>query len=50
MTYSNRKEKQTNKVGKMDIISGDNVKKVAKIIYKSVHSTTFQLRSKISII
>ena len=47
MIYFNKREGPTNKVRKMDAINGDNTKMTDKVVYKSVCSTTSQLRSKI---
>ena len=44
MTYSNEKEEQTNKFGRLDIVGSDNVKMANNMIYESVYSTTFWSR------
>ncbi len=45
MTYSNRKEEPTNKVGRMDVFGGDDAEMADELVHKSVHSTTSRSRS-----
>ncbi len=49
VTYSDRKEEPTNKVGKIDVIGSDNAKMADKVVYKSMCSTTSQSRSRIQL-
>ena len=45
MTYFDKKEGPTNKVGKIYVVSDDNIEMAKKIVYKSVYSITSQSRS-----
>lgn len=45
MTYFNTKEKLINKVGKIDVIGGDNAKIADKVIYKSIYNIISWSRS-----
>ena len=47
MIYSDREEKPINKVGKMDMVDGDNAEMADKVVYESMRSTTSRSRSKI---
>ena len=39
MTYFDRKEKPINKIGKIDVVSGDDIKMADKVVYESICNT-----------
>ena len=41
MIYSDREEKSTNKVRRIDIVGGNNAEIANKVVYERVRSTTF---------
>ncbi len=47
MTYFNKKEKLANKVGRIDVVGDDDTEMADKVVYKNIHSTISQLRSRI---
>lgn len=47
VTYSDRKEKQTNKVRRINAIGGDNTMMANKVVYENVCSTIYWSRLEI---
>ncbi len=47
VTYSDKEEGPANKVGKMDVIGGDDTKMANEVVHKNVCSTTSRSRSRI---
>ncbi len=45
MTYSDKQERPAKKLGRMDAVGSDDVEIADKVVYESVHSTTFRSRS-----